>query len=170
MQPTVLPYDQAFTAGPCVVGGKGWNLARLHRYGFPVPPGGVLVADAYRRLLRRDDLADGCRRLAGVSAEEVTQEAVTARLADLRRAIEHADLPPGVAEEVDAFLRREGLAGRPVAVRSSALAEDGTSASFAGIHASSLNVTSAAEVVRAVKGCYSSLWTPQAVAYRRRLG
>ncbi len=43
----VLSYDAAVDAGPSVVGGKGWNPGRLHHYGFPVPPGGVLVAEAY---------------------------------------------------------------------------------------------------------------------------
>ncbi|HWI62834.1 MAG TPA: PEP/pyruvate-binding domain-containing protein, partial [Symbiobacteriaceae bacterium] len=59
---------------------------------------------------------------------------------------------------------------RPVAVRSSATAEDSAAASFAGIHQSFLNVTGEAAIIDAVRGCYASLWTPQAVAYRRRQG
>ena len=39
---------EAFQAGVKVVGGKGWNLGRLERYGFNVPVGGVLAAGAYQ--------------------------------------------------------------------------------------------------------------------------
>lgn len=41
-----LTWEEACGAGPAVCGGKGYNLARLHRYGFPVPRGGVLPVDA----------------------------------------------------------------------------------------------------------------------------
>ena len=47
----VLGWPQALDAGPSVCGGKGYNLARLHRYGFRVPRGGVVVADLYRRII-----------------------------------------------------------------------------------------------------------------------
>lgn len=36
----VINWEQAAAAGAGVAGGKGPNLGRLHRYGFPVPPGG----------------------------------------------------------------------------------------------------------------------------------
>ncbi|KUK53367.1 MAG: Phosphoenolpyruvate synthase/pyruvate phosphate dikinase [Desulfotomaculum sp. 46_296] len=63
-----------------------------------------------------------------------------------------------------------GILGEPVAVRSSATAEDSAQASFAGIHSSFLNVTGWENILKAVKDCYASLWTPRAAAYRRKLG
>lgn len=47
-----LTWEEAFEAGPTVCGGKAYNLARLHRYGFQVPRGGVLSAGANASELR----------------------------------------------------------------------------------------------------------------------
>jgi len=57
-----------------------------------------------------------------------------------------------------------------VAVRSSATAEDSAIASFAGVHESFLNIREFSNILKAIKGCYASLWTPRAVAYRRKIG
>jgi len=48
---TILSWKEAFAAGPARCGGKGWNLARLARYGFKVPAGGVLTVDSYEWVL-----------------------------------------------------------------------------------------------------------------------
>jgi pyruvate,water dikinase len=116
-----LNWREAYEAGVAVCGGKGYNLARLARYGFRVPRGGVLPAGA--------------------------------PLCDLRKGLEHW-----------------GLSEAKVAVRSSATAEDSARASFAGIHRSFLNVSGAAAVETAAQGCIDSLGTPEAIAYRRRMG
>ena len=58
----------------------------------------------------------------------------------------------------------------PVAVRSSATAEDLPSASFAGQQDTYLNVVGTAAVVEAVRNCWASLWTDRAVSYRAELG
>ena len=83
-----LRYPAAVTAGPGVVGGKGWNLARLHRYGCPVPAGGVLAAEAYRRFLARPELTAAIRRLPLESAERADSPELAAALANLRAAIQ----------------------------------------------------------------------------------
>jgi pyruvate,water dikinase len=62
------------------------------------------------------------------------------------------------------------LGGCPVAVRSSAVGEDGTGASFAGQHATKLNVTSARALIDAVHAVWVSGRTPSALAYRAQLG
>src|SRR5262245_46281145 len=165
----VHDWHQAAEAGPLVCGGKGWNLGRLHRYGFPVPAGGVLAADAFARLLETPPLPEMRAAVADARAEDAANPDVARRLEALQAAICGAELPREAAEAVRSFLDGSGLADVPVAVRSSATAEDSAAASFAGIHRSYLNVRGSEEVLDAVKGCYASLWTPQAVAYRRRL-
>ena len=62
------------------------------------------------------------------------------------------------------------LGGGPVAVRSSATAEDLPEASFAGQQETYLNIEGAANVVQAVRRCWSSLWTARALSYRVRAG
>lgn len=166
----MLPLAAAAAAGPERAGGKGWNLGRLLGFGFPVPAGGVLAAEAYRAFMAAPGLATGQAGLAAVPAAAAGDPAVAAQLQALRAAIRAADLPADAAAGVRGFLARAGLDPVPVAVRSSATAEDSAAASFAGIHASFLNVTGPEAVLEAVKGCYASLWTPQALAYRRRLG
>jgi len=116
-----LDWGQAYQAGVAVCGGKGYNLARLARYGFRVPRGGVLPSGAPL-----------------------------------------SEIGPG--------LDRLGLANARVAVRSSATGEDSAQASFAGIHRSFLNVRGAAAIQQAAQGSIDSLQTPEAIAYRRRMG
>ena len=55
-------------------------------------------------------------------------------------------------------------------MRSSANAEDLPGLSFAGQQETYLNVKGADEVVRAVRNCWASLWTPQAISYRHQNG
>jgi rifampicin phosphotransferase len=159
-----LTWAEASEAGPLRAGGKGWNLGRLHRYGFPVPPGAVLTAEAYREHLAGCGVAASLP-LTGI--DDVTAPDAAARLEAVRAAIAAAPLPAPVRET--ALALAAGLRF-PLAVRSSATGEDGAAASFAGIHRTYLQVTDEAALLEAVKGCYASLWTPAAVAYRRRLG
>jgi hypothetical protein len=56
-QPQFLTWPKAFSAGTSRCGGKGWNLARLHRYGFDVPVGGVLTVEGYAQILRIASIA-----------------------------------------------------------------------------------------------------------------
>ncbi|MXX22505.1 MAG: pyruvate, phosphate dikinase, partial [Rhodospirillales bacterium] len=165
-----LTWEQAFAAGAAVAGGKGWNLARLARYGFKVPVGGVLAASIYNDLFRTPDVAAQAEPLATVTPDEVGDEEVKARLAALRDRVIRGGLPPAPRAAVGRFLRQAGLEDLSVAVRSSAVAEDGADTAFAGVHESHLGVTGLDAVCAAVSRCFASLWTPQAVAYRRRMG
>jgi pyruvate,water dikinase len=64
----------------------------------------------------------------------------------------------------------ERLGASAVAVRSSAVDEDGTAASFAGQHLTRLAVTSHAAAIEAIVAVWASARTESALAYRRRLG
>lgn len=125
-----------------LVGGKAANLGELIGAGFDVPPGFVVTTDAYR-------LAVGSLHQA-------------------RATIAAAPMPDPVAAAIREAYRslREG----PVAVRSSATAEDLPGTTFAGQQDTFLNVIGPDAVVAAVRGCWASLWTDRAIAYRSRLG
>jgi pyruvate,water dikinase len=62
----------------------------------------------------------------------------------------------------------EGLGGGPVAVRSSATAEDAADTSFAGQQETILGVRGADALIAAVERCWRSLYTDRAVAYRAK--
>ncbi|WP_454694498.1 PEP/pyruvate-binding domain-containing protein [Achromobacter aegrifaciens] len=78
--------------------------------------------------------------------------------------------PPAVAQALRDELAARGWLERPLALRSSAPQEDSAGASFAGIHLSCLNVRGADAAIDAVRQVWDSQWTPQACAYRQKLG
>ncbi len=163
----VLTWEEAFGAGPGVCGGKGYNLGRLHRYGFRVPRGGVVPTAWYREALALT--SESLRTfLRSVPAERAMEPEVLSTLAEMRDALESAALPHDCVSGLAAFLKQQQI-HEAVAVRSSATGEDGERASFAGIHHSSLNVSGLENIHAAILRCYASLWTPQALAYRRKM-
>src|SRR5688572_25864524 len=117
MTPLLLNWPQAFDAGVLVCGGKGYHLARLQRYGFPVPVGGVVVAEVYRQLSQTPAFAACARTLAPVSAEDVMQPSVQQRLLCLQRVVRTTPLQGQIGAELEQFLRAYDLADRPLAVR-----------------------------------------------------
>lgn len=136
------------------VGGKGASLHRLARLGFRVPPGFCLTTAAFRAQLAAtlDADQDAARMAARVMAGPLAPEVRAA----LARAVGHLVEVIGAA----------GFSPR-FAVRSSAVAEDGSAASYAGLHETELDVPPAA-VDGAVRRCWASLWSPAAIAYRQR--
>ena len=136
-----------------LAGGKGANLGELARAHFDVPPGFVITTDAYRDFVAANDLAD---RLAGAGpddADAIAEAFAAGTIADAA-AVEIAAAYAALGEAV------------PVAVRSSATAEDLEDASFAGQQDTFLNVVGAEAVLSAVKACWASLWTQRAISYR----
>ncbi len=165
-----LNWEESFNSIAAEVGGKGLNLGRLHRYGFPVPAGGVLTSLAYRDFLQYNKLKESIHAASDIMAEAVNDPANEKILEDIRRKINEGQIPGIIRQELAEKLLEMKLLEKPVAVRSSATAEDSAKASFAGIHESFLNVTGQVHIEQAIKVCYASLWTPRAVAYRRKMG
>lgn len=145
-------------------GGKGANLAALTMAGLPVPEGFVVTTDAYRTFVESHALESVIERELRCLAEHPDKiDAVSRRL---RSAFEACDLPAGVRGQLAAAYI--GLNEPPVAVRSSATAEDLPEASFAGQQDSVLDVVGIDDLCHAVRKCWSSLWTARAISYRER--
>ena len=148
------------------VGGKGANLAELVRVGFAVPPGFLISTAAYRAFVLENTL--GSRILALVHAvpsdDPVALEHVSAQI---HRLFEHASMPEHLAHPiVSAYTQLCASADLPVAVRSSATAEDLPGMSFAGQQESYLNIIGSVALLEAVKRCWASLWTARSIDYR----
>jgi pyruvate,water dikinase len=141
------------------VGGKAANLGELVRAGFPVPPGFVITTDAYDRVVAANELD-------GVIA--ATLDWGTGDGAPIRLAFEQATIPPYVQRAILDGYRQ--LGGGPVAVRSSATAEDLPDAAFAGQQDTFLGVESEAALLDAVRRCWASLWSDRAISYRAKQG
>ena len=148
------------TSGPERLGGKAASLDRLARMGFRIPPGFCLTTDAFHAQVATID--------SGVGHGEEGWPG------DLARLIAAEPVIPDLAEQLAAAVRRlsetapstDGTpAGARFAVRSSARGEDGTAASYAGLHETELDVPPAG-VDAAVRRCWASLWSAEALAYR----
>ena len=164
-----LTWDEAVQSGVQVVGGKGWNLGRLAQYGFKIPIGGVLTTRAYEEFIKYNSLQDMVSNITqSVTGENIDKINNQDSLNQLRQKIKAGSIPPLIVEELKTKLDRMGILERPMAVRSSASAEDSAKASFAGIHESFLNVRGL-DILDSVKECYASLWSNRAIAYRRKL-
>jgi pyruvate, water dikinase len=152
-------------------GGKSANLGELLAAKIPVPPGFALSADAYRAFVEETGLSGAiAAALARARTDDV--DALTAASKAIDEAMRFAPLPDAVRSELAHGYRE--LAGGdedpPVAVRSSALGEDSADASYAGQQESFLWVRGVEHVCDAVRDCWTSLFTPQAISYRLALG
>jgi rifampicin phosphotransferase len=150
-----------------LVGGKGRSLSRMANLGFDVPGGFQIPTTAYRQFVARHELQDRIIALAKPSIVEGTLSFEQASTEISQLFADHALSSEELAAISDAY---ENLPGQPaVAVRSSANAEDLPDLSFAGQQETFLNVTGADEVAAAVKKCWASLWTGQAMNYRHEM-
>ena len=149
-----------------VIGGKGKSLARMANAGFNVPGGFQVTISAYRTFVEENNLQE---QIVALAKPMVKDRAVSFESAsqNIRRLIAEGQLSDAIAGEInDAHNKLEG--NPAVAVRSSANAEDLPGLSFAGQQETYLNVTGADQVVAAVKNCWASLWTTQAISYRHQ--
>jgi rifampicin phosphotransferase len=165
----VLPLDGGGATVP-QVGGKGAWLDRLAASGFAVPTAVALTTDAYRTVVARDGLAGLVAELvAGAVPDPDDREREEKRIDE---AFLSFDLPQTVERAIaDAVDRcRDDGHLPPLAARSSATAEDMATTSFAGQYRSFLDLGTTAEVERAVRLVWASLWYPAPRAYRRYHG
>jgi pyruvate,water dikinase len=153
------------------VGGKGRNLVELTASGFAVPPGFIVATAAYHRFVTANELGERIQALAG-TASPADPEALERVSAEIRALFAAGELPEEIGRAVTTAYDElsAGGPGAPVAVRSSATAEDLPDLSFAGQQDTYLNVVGAEAVRRAVQRCWGSLWTARALGYRAQNG
>src|SRR6266487_3250431 len=164
----VLPFTAIHRNMLALVGGKGANLGEMAGAGLPVPPGFCITTAAYEQVASEAGLEAVLDARAG-NASNPEQLAELAQAA--RACIQNATIPEHVAASIaDAYRFLGEGSPIPVAVRSSATAEDLPFASFAGQQDTSLNVVGTEAVLDAVRRGFASLWTDRAVSYRASLG
>lgn len=164
-------------------GGKAVNLGVMLAAGLPVPDGFCLTTAAYREvataaglewlLAAMESAAAETLRPPGEPGRTPADASTAASLQHLAREardrLSAAPLPERIERELRRSYARLGE-DVPVAVRSSATAEDLPEASFAGQQDTFLNVVGADALLEAVRGCWASLWTGRAAAYREANG
>ena len=152
-----------------LVGGKGRSLARMSCADFDVPGGFLVTTDAYKKFIADSDLKSKIIELAkpelrdGYPNFELSSK-------EINKIIQNAKIDANITDQIKVAYQQLDQANLSVAVRSSANAEDLPDFSFAGQQETFLNVSGEDEVVSAVKKCWSSLWTAQAISYRHQNG
>jgi pyruvate,water dikinase len=150
-----------------LVGGKGANLGEMTQAQIPVPPGFIVTAHTYTRFLEQAGLRPTIQKL--LSPLDYNDSARLQKVSEeIKSLIRSTPVPQQIAAEIKKAYRE--LGGGPVAVRSSATAEDLADASFAGQQATFLNVVGEDEVVDAVRACWASLFEARAIFYRADKG
>jgi len=143
-------------------GGKGASLGEMTAAKIPVPPGFVILAAAFDRFLIETDLTQELEaQLKKVNYKDINSVDRYSNV--IRDLIAKAIMPVDLAQDIIADFKK--LKTKFVAVRSSATAEDSSSASWAGELETYLNTTEKTLLLN-VQKCWSSLFTPRAIFYR----
>jgi pyruvate,water dikinase len=155
-------------------GGKGANLGELTSAGLPVPDGFVVGAPAYAAFCTQTGLRERLSELLnGVDVEDTA--ALQAASTAARKLFDVTSIGEPLQREIrSAYEQLAGGAGGdraggdsvPVAVRSSATAEDTADTSFAGMNETFLNIRGADAVIDAVRRCWRSLFGARTIYYR----
>ena len=152
-----------------LVGGKNASLGEMINAGVRVPPGFAVTTDSYLSFIMRAGIKEKISNiLSDLNPDDVkTLDNASEKVQEL---IKSAPMPDEIRKSIrDAYSQlSEKCAVEivPVAVRSSATAEDLPTASFAGQQDTYLWVERADKVVESVQRCWASLFTPRAISYR----
>ena len=158
----IKPFKQLDKKSVKEAGGKGASLGELTQAKIPVPPGFVVLAPSFERFITETDLdAEIEAILKKVSPKDINS--VEQASEEIQGLILAAKMPQDIAEDIKINFKE--LKAKFVAVRSSATAEDGASAAWAGQLDTFLNTTEK-DLLKNVQKCWASLFTPRAIFYR----
>ncbi|MBU3935673.1 phosphoenolpyruvate synthase [Patescibacteria group bacterium] len=154
-----------------LVGGKGANLGEMYKIGIPVPNGFIVTTAAYFQFLEQNNLKKEIEKIISTTNIDKSDQLLSASK-KIKKLIKEGELDDQLAIDImKSYKRLSGyfsLKNVPVAVRSSATAEDLPDASFAGQQETFLNVLGEANVIKRVQDCWASLFTPRAIFYRHK--
>lgn len=171
--PSMIPFGSLAAELHAKVGGKCASLGVMSQAGLPVPPGFAVTTRVFCEAREVSGLMPEINA-ALAAADTGEQAALTEVAAGVREMVRGWQLPDEhedrLREMYDELCSLSGVPDVPVAVRSSATAEDSPDASFAGEHDTYLWVCGADEVLEKVRDCWASLFTDRAISYRHEMG
>jgi pyruvate,water dikinase len=154
-----------------LAGGKGANLGEMYSINIPVPNGFVVTSAAYFKFIKENNFQDKIKDILKTTDIDQPDQLLDASN-KIKKIIRSGKINNDTAITVmSAYKKLSGFGGLkhvPVAVRSSATAEDLPDASFAGQQETFLNVVGEANVLNRVRDCWASLFTPRAIFYREK--
>ncbi len=152
-----------------LVGGKGANLGEMYNLGIPVPNGFVVSVNTYFQFVKENDLKPKIENILKSTDVDQPDQLLTASK-QIRALIKKSPINPKTEIDIMKAYKKlsdfGGLKDVPVAVRTSATAEDTADASFAGQGDTFLNVIGETNVINRVRDCWSSLFTPRSIFYQ----
>jgi pyruvate, water dikinase len=171
--PIVCWFEECRNDSVPLVGGKCSSLGELINAGVRVPPGFALTTEGYRRFMAEAGIdREVASLLAGVDVQDL--DALEKVSVQIRAVIEaqpfSIEIEDMVAECYRKLALRCCMPAVPVAVRSSATAEDLPGASFAGQQDTYLWIRGVDDLLHHMRRCISSLYTGRAIAYRANKG
>lgn len=171
----ILYLKEARKDDVAVVGGKnaslGEMISQLSSKGVMVPGGFALTTDFYWRFVKENGIKEKLEKLFtnfdGESISEVQRVGKKARKIFLR-----ARFSKELEKEICEAYEELGKEYRDlsVAVRSSGVAEDAPTDSFAGQFETFLNIKGKKELLKAVKQCFASSFNDRVISYREAKG
>jgi len=172
IMPYTLWFDRAGKEALALVGGKNASLGELIRAGIPVPPGFSVTTDAYLEFITGSLKNRIETILSHIDLQDMTSLEEASVL--IRQVMAQTPFSQKMEEEIasnyEALAKVFDTPNLPVAVRSSATAEDLPGASFAGQQDTFLWIQGMEDVLEKIKLCMSSLFTPRAISYRVKMG
>ncbi|MCK6389064.1 MAG: phosphoenolpyruvate synthase, partial [Zoogloea sp.] len=173
MARNVIPFQELRMSDVEQVGGKNASLGEMISQlpaSVRVPGGFATTADAYRKFLSHQGLAE--RISAALESLDVDDVVSLARCgAQIRQWIVDTPFPAELEAEIkSAYEQLTAEGDGSFAVRSSATAEDLPDASFAGQQESFLNIHGYQNILHAIKEVFASLYNDRAIAYRVHKG
>ncbi len=183
--PWTISLDKVDRNSTPLVGGKGANLGEMMSIKLPVPKGFVVATDSYLKFIEENNLRDNIEKIVSEVDVEDNGNLVGAS-EEIQKMIMSSPIPQMIENEIIVSYRAlymsdelRDISGKaldfikvgrdqlPVAVRSSAVAEDSASTSFAGQMVSILNVIGPKHLLESVKHCWASLFEPRAIYYHK---
>ncbi|MBW2609091.1 MAG: PEP/pyruvate-binding domain-containing protein [Deltaproteobacteria bacterium] len=172
-QPIILWIEEVGEELTPLVGSKNANLGEITRMGLPVPPGFAVTTEAYDEFMAQTGAGEEIEQYLNNFPERPKTPSeygeVSQRIKDI---ILPKDLPEEIQDAIDCAYdelnRKCQMTDVPMAVRSSGVAEDLPTASFAGQYDSYLNVRGKDALFEKVKRCWASLYTARSIMYREK--
>ncbi len=165
----VLDFEKLDKDSLDLVGGKNASLGEMIKAGIRVPPGFAVTTDSYSAFISDSEIKDRIYAiLKGLNPDDIKAlDACAAEVQDLIKNTPISDeIQSAIADSYSQLCDSCAVEVLPVAVRSSATAEDLPTASFAGQQDTYLWIESTEKVIENVRNCWASLFTPRAIAYR----
>lgn len=168
-KPNILWFNKLGIEDVDIVGGKGGNLGEMYNLGIPIPNGFVVTSHAYFKFIEDNNLKPLIKdvlKITDVDQPDQLQSASKKIRSLIRKAPINQELSIEIMKAYKKLAGFGGLKNIPVAVRTSATAEDSIDASFAGQGDTFLNVFGEVNVVNRVRDCWSSLFTSRSIFYQ----